>query len=69
MLFEYEALQGKFQITIPKTCCYLIDNDTTVEHLSQHICKTLSKQTGNKLKIFAYEGIDKGAISCTSDNS
>lgn len=61
--FEYNALQGRFKLTIPTICCYLIDGETTIEHLSQHICNTLTKQTGKQLKIFAYEGVNKGAIS------
>lgn len=65
-VFEYSSSQGKFELTIPKICCYLIDNETTIEHLSQHICDALSNKTGNKFKIFAYEGINKGAISYTN---
>ncbi len=64
--FEYQASQGKFQLTIPTACCYLIDNETTIEYISQYICKTLSKETTSKLQIFAYEGINKGAVSYNS---
>lgn len=66
-IFSYQSSQGKFQLTIPAKCCYLLDCDTTIENLATHICKNLNHKTGKKLTIYAYEGIDKGAIS-TYDN-
>ncbi len=62
-VFAYEASQGSFKLTIPTTCCSLIDNETTIEYLGQHICETLCQETGKTLKVFAYEGVNKGAIA------
>lgn len=67
-LFSYDALQGRFELTIPSECCSLIDNETTIEHLAQHICDSLSHETDKPLQIFAYEGVNKGAIAGTLNN-
>ena len=63
-VFAYEANQGYFQLTLPTACCYLLDEETTVEHLAQHIADRLTAETGLKeLAIHAFEGVDKGAIA------
>lgn len=62
--FEYRANQGQFQLTIPKTRCYLIESDTTVELIASYLASYLAKQkTSSIFKVKAYEGVDKGAIS------
>lgn len=64
--FRYQACQGKFEITLPAACCYLIDTDSTVENLAEHIAAELHKLHPEKqLEIFAYEGINKGAVAST----
>lgn len=65
--FWYQACQGEFEITLPAARCYLIDTDSTVENLAEHIASELHKLCPDKqLEIFAYEGINKGAISQTN---
>lgn len=69
--FAYEAQQGMFYFSIPKEDCYLIDTDSTVELIAQHIANTLTeKDKVNSEKhdyiVKAYEGISKGAIVETS---
>lgn len=68
-VFAYNALQGAFELTIPTACCSFINDETTVEHLAQYICDTLSNETGKKLRVFAYEGVNKGAIAETTESS
>lgn len=62
--FRYRAPQGDFFLSMPANQCYLVDADTTVECLSQHIAETLAKENpGDKIRVQAYEGINKGAIA------
>ena len=65
-IFSYDAVQGRFELTIPSECCSLIDNETTIEHLAQHICDALSNETDKPLQIFAFEGVNKGAIASST---
>jgi 6-pyruvoyl-tetrahydropterin synthase len=61
--FAYEAQQGKFEITLPQRCCYLMDTDTTVELIAHHIAhKTRQQNPESVIRVKAYEGINKGAI-------
>lgn len=65
-LFGYSACQGNFEITLPVSQCYLIDTDSTVENLAEHIASKLKNQYPDRqLTIYAYEGIGKGAVSQT----
>ncbi|MCP4128012.1 MAG: hypothetical protein GY753_13235, partial [Gammaproteobacteria bacterium] len=48
---------------LPRRLCYLIDTDSTVENLAQHIADSLGRshpQSGFQVRVF--EGVDKGAI-------
>lgn len=62
--FAYNAEQGRFEITLPRSICYLIDCDTTVELLAWHIAQQ-SRQLHPQyfIRVKAYEGLDKGAIA------
>jgi 6-pyruvoyl-tetrahydropterin synthase len=62
-LYRYQASQGEFELKLPAACCYLIDSDSTVENLAQHIADSLQQShPGNSFEVSAYEGIGKGAI-------
>lgn len=64
--FHYTACQGQFELTLPAACCYLVNIDSTVENLAQHIADSLARQHPQRpLTVYAYEGVDKGAISTT----
>lgn len=61
--FSYEAEQGPFYLEVPKTLCYMIDTDSTVELIAHHIAKEIKKKRPNDtVKVQAFEGIGKGAI-------
>lgn len=61
--FGYSAKQGLFQLQIPSNHCYLIDRDSTVENLAQHIAEVLKQEhPDDSFRIEAFEGVDKGAI-------
>jgi len=59
----YHAPQGYFELLMPASRCEVLNNDTTVEELARFICETIKDKEGdNKVTVFAYEGIGKGAI-------
>ena len=61
--FGYAAAQGRFELTLPASQCYLIDCDSTVENLARHIAETLKQENpGSRFRVMAFEGVDKGAI-------
>jgi len=61
--FAYQSQQGKFELTIPQRCCYLIDTDSTVELIAHHLAQTIKTQRPQSLiRVKAFEGINKGAI-------
>jgi 6-pyruvoyl-tetrahydropterin synthase len=62
--FHYLAAQGEFELLLPSSSVYLIETDTTVEWIAEHIATTLKNQRPqNKFKVRCYEGIKKGAIA------
>lgn len=64
LTFAYRSQQGAFTLTLPKQQCYLIETDTTVEFIAQHIAEQLAAQEpGANFRVKAFEGIGKGAIA------
>lgn len=61
--FGYRSAQGNFGLTLPRENCYLIDTDSTVENIAQHVADQLKSQyPDDRFKVYACEGVDKGAI-------
>ncbi len=61
--FAYTTAQGAFELSLPKQQCYLIDSDSTVELIAQHIANTLKQQwPDDYFRVKAFEGMGKGAI-------
>ena len=64
MIFQYEARQGDFRLSLPKDHVYLIDTDSTVEFIAQHIASQLKKENpSDTFVVKAFEGLGKGAIA------
>jgi 6-pyruvoyl-tetrahydropterin synthase len=62
--FAYDAPQGHFELTLPRSQCYLIDTDTTVELIAEHLASTVAASLpGQSILVRAYEGINKGALA------
>lgn len=62
--FEYKTDQGTFSLTLPEERVYLMESDTTVECIAEHILSVLEQKMPNaRFKVRAYEGINKGAIA------
>ncbi len=61
--FGYHSAQGEFGLTLPQSTCYLIDTDSTVENIAQHIADRLKAEfPDDRFMVYAYEGVDKGAV-------
>ncbi|WP_053981989.1 6-pyruvoyl trahydropterin synthase family protein [Marinagarivorans algicola] len=62
-IFEYQAQQGRFTLSLPKKQCYMMQTDTTVELIAEHIAQVLKQEMPNQcFTVKAFEGIGKGAI-------
>ena len=62
--FSYKAQQGDFSVTLPKKRVYILDSDTTVELIADHIAKACTAKTpNNHYRVKAFEGIGKGSIA------
>jgi len=61
--FHYTAAQGDFALIMPKEKCYIINTETTVENIAQHIANSLKQQRPNSnFQVKAFEGVGKGAL-------
>jgi 6-pyruvoyl-tetrahydropterin synthase len=58
----YVAAQGAFRLDLPARRCYLVDGDSTIENLAQHLAEIVArKHLGDTIRARVFEGIDKGA--------
>lgn len=62
--FSYISQQGQFDLSINQDTVYMLDCDTTVESLADHIATVLAAENpGHAIEVHAFEGIGKGAIA------
>ena len=62
--FAYTAAQGYFEMAISEARCDILPIDTTVECIAGYIAgQVKAKYPEQNVKITAYEGVGKGAIS------
>lgn len=62
--FAYVAQQGAFELSIPKSTCYMMSTDTTVEFIASHLADVIStEKPGHSVCVKAFEGVNKGAIA------
>ncbi len=62
--YAWSSSQGNFELTLPAVCCDLINADSTVENIAEHIATQLkSSYPNSSFEVHAYEGMDKGAIA------
>ncbi len=62
--FSYSAQEGDFSLTLPQSCCYLLDSESTIEHIAQHLLEKVQLDgPDHQWDINVFEGIGKGAIA------
>ena len=62
--FQYQAPQGEFELVIPRTRCDLLDTESTVECIADHVATMLKRREPEAhFQVRAYEGVRKGAIA------
>lgn len=62
--FGYEANQGEFSLTLPRSRVYMMDTDTTVELIASHIADQCKAGFPDEtIQVRAYEGVGKGALA------
>lgn len=62
--FAYSSAEGYYQLDIPQARAYLLETETTIENIAQHLADTVSKEcmNGHQIETRVYEGYQKGAI-------
>lgn len=61
--FRYTSAEGEFELTLPAERCALLETDSTVECIAEHICRSLKTEISNQsLSVRAFEGVNKGAV-------
>lgn len=62
--FAYDAPQGHFEIELDNNTIHLIETDSTIECIAEHIANQVKASHPNStIKIKAYEGVKKGAMA------
>lgn len=62
--FAYRAPEGHYQLALPDTHVDLLETDSTVECIAEHLAAHLTPQRpGAAICVRAYEGVMKGAIA------
>lgn len=62
--YRYIAQQGEFELWMPQDHCYLMNTDTTVEFIANHLAQAIKQQhPDSTVKAQAFEGVNKGAIA------
>lgn len=60
--FDYVAAEGRFEIELPAERCDLMQADSTVECIAEHLASDVAAQRpGRRIEVRAYEGVMKGA--------
>jgi len=62
--FAYSANEGAFELELPEARCDLLDDDSTVERIAEHLAAhSAAQHPGQAVEVRAYEGVMKGAIA------
>jgi 6-pyruvoyl-tetrahydropterin synthase len=62
--FEYHAAEGHFALELPESRCDLLDTDTTIERIAEHLAAQVHHSHPQRpVRVRAYEGVMKGAIA------
>ncbi|WP_420467843.1 6-pyruvoyl trahydropterin synthase family protein [Panacagrimonas sp.] len=60
--FAYDAPEGRFELSLPAATVDLLDTDSTVERIAEHLARRVAHaHPGRAVEVRAYEGVMKGA--------
>ncbi|MEC8429226.1 MAG: 6-carboxytetrahydropterin synthase, partial [Pseudomonadota bacterium] len=63
IVFAYTTNQGSFRLSLPTQHCYIINTDSTVEWIADHLAQQLKQAfPQDEFLVKAFEGMGKGAI-------
>jgi 6-pyruvoyl-tetrahydropterin synthase len=61
---EYQSREGHFRLELPVARCALLETDSTVERIAEHIAEQIAAlRPGRAIEVRAYEGVHKGAVA------
>ena len=60
---RYQAPQGRFAMSLPRARCAVLPCTTTVEQIAAWLAAKIARECGERIRVKAFEGIDKGAIA------
>ena len=61
--FAYTAPEGRFELELPEASTDLLDADSTVERIAEHLAWVAAARCpGRDVEVRAYEGVMKGAV-------
>lgn len=70
MRFAYSAPEGRFELAVPENQVDMMDCDTTVERIAEHLVpRVQARRPGTRVEVRAYEGVMKGALARSRINS
>jgi len=65
--FAYDAPEGHFELALPEHCVDILDTDSTVECIASTLDARIRQRaelpSDARLRVCAFEGVDKGAIA------
>ena len=64
--FAYTSSEGEFELELPADRCDLLQTDSTVERIAEHIAAGVAEERPRtRIEVRAYEGVMKGALATT----
>ncbi|MEQ1439592.1 6-carboxytetrahydropterin synthase [Fontimonas sp. SYSU GA230001] len=62
--FAYRSAEGHYQLALPETHVDLLDTDSTVECIAEHLARRCAAaRPGRRIEVRAFEGVMKGAVA------
>ena len=63
LTFAYTAEQGQFELTLDRKHCYMMETDSTVELIADHLASAIKlRHPASDVCVRAFEGVNKGAM-------
>nr|WP_298414319.1 6-carboxytetrahydropterin synthase [uncultured Halomonas sp.] len=63
LMLGYRAAQGRFSLRLPRERCEILPVTTSIEHIATWLAEQIARSHCQKVRVQAFEGVDKGAIA------